>query len=174
MTGSVAEKVSVPINGVHQGMVIRGKHSANPVLLWVHGGPGMPDYPLTQQYPTDLEDLFTVVWWDQRGAALSYDPDIPPDTMTIEQFIADTIAVTDYLRNGSTRTGSTSWATPGAASSPSKQRQGHRSGTRPTSEWRRWCTSSSPRRPPATTCSPPTENAATPRWCADCKQQQSR
>jgi pimeloyl-ACP methyl ester carboxylesterase len=98
LPGSISQKLPVPINGVQQGMVIRGKDASNPVLLWVHGGPGMPDYPLTQQYPTDLEDLFTVVWWDQRGAALSYDSDIPPDTMTIEQFIDDTLAVTDYLR----------------------------------------------------------------------------
>ncbi|MCH8571619.1 alpha/beta fold hydrolase [Nesterenkonia sp. AY15] len=96
--GSISEKRAVPINGVHQGMVIRGQDATNPVLLWVHGGPGMPDYPLTQQYPTGLEDLFTIVWWDQRGAALSYDPRIPPESMTIEQFIDDTIAVTDYLR----------------------------------------------------------------------------
>ena len=58
----------------------------------------MPDYCLGEQYPTGLEDLFTVVWWDQRGAGLSYDPDIPASTMTVEQFIADTLAVTDYLR----------------------------------------------------------------------------
>jgi pimeloyl-ACP methyl ester carboxylesterase len=45
-----------------------------------------------------LEDLFTVVWWDQRGAGLSYRSDIPASTMTVEQFIADTLTVTDYLR----------------------------------------------------------------------------
>ncbi|MGZ8744144.1 MAG: alpha/beta fold hydrolase, partial [Nocardioides sp.] len=98
LPGGISEKLSVPINGVQQGMVIRGRDASNPVLLWVHGGPGMPDYPLTQQYPPDLEDLFTIVWWDQRGAGLSYDPDIPPGTMTIEQFVDDTLAVTDYLR----------------------------------------------------------------------------
>jgi len=96
--GSISQKLSVPINGVEQGMVIRGKDASNPILLWVHGGPGMPDYPLTQQYPPGVEDLFTVVWWDQRGAALSYHSDIPPETMTIEQLIDDTLAVTDYLR----------------------------------------------------------------------------
>ncbi len=95
---SISRKLSVPINGVKQGMVIRGKDASNPILLWVHGGPGMPDYVLTQKYPPGLEDLFTVVWWDQRGAALSYHSDIPPDTMTIKQFIDDTLAVTDYLR----------------------------------------------------------------------------
>jgi len=79
-------------------MVVCGENHRNPVLLWVHGGPGMPDYLLTKQYPTNLEDLFTVVWWDQRGTALSYDANIPPETMTIEQIICDTLAVTDYLR----------------------------------------------------------------------------
>lgn len=98
LPGSISEKRSVPINGVQQGMVIRGMDASNPVLLWVHGGPGIPDYPLTQEYPTDLEDLFTIVWWDQRGAGLSYDSQIPRDTMTIDQFIDDTLAVTDYLR----------------------------------------------------------------------------
>jgi pimeloyl-ACP methyl ester carboxylesterase len=96
--GSISQKFLVPINGVRQGMVIRGRDVRNPVLLWVHGGPGMPDYPLTQRYPPKLEDLFTVAWWDQRGAALSYGAHIPPETMTIEQFVQDTIAVTDYLR----------------------------------------------------------------------------
>lgn len=36
----------------------------------------MPDYPLTQKYPVKFEDLFTVVWWDQRGAALSFSSNI--------------------------------------------------------------------------------------------------
>jgi pimeloyl-ACP methyl ester carboxylesterase len=79
-------------------MFINGKNRSNPVLLWVHGGPGMPDYFLLEQYRTGLEDVFTVVWWDQRGTGLSYGSDIPPATMTVEQFIADTLAVTDYLR----------------------------------------------------------------------------
>jgi len=98
IVGNISEKTWVDINGVKQGMVIRGENAANPVLLVVHGGPGMPDYVLTEQYPTELEDLFTVVWWDQRGAGLSYDPDIPAASMTIEQFISDTLSVTDYLR----------------------------------------------------------------------------
>ena len=42
-------------------VVQRCANERNPVLLWVHGGPGMPDYLLTKQYPTNMEDLFTVV-----------------------------------------------------------------------------------------------------------------
>jgi pimeloyl-ACP methyl ester carboxylesterase len=98
LAGSISEKVFVRINGVEQGMFIKSKDATHPVLLFIHGGPGMPEYWLTQRYPTDLEDYFTVVWWEQRGTGLSYSPDIPPETMTAEQFISDTLAVTNYLR----------------------------------------------------------------------------
>ncbi len=98
LMGSISEKIRVTINGVEQGMFIKSKDIHNPVLLFVHGGPGMPEYWLTQRYPTGLEDHFTVVWWEQRGAGLSYNPDIPPETMTVEQFVSDTLEVTNYLR----------------------------------------------------------------------------
>ena len=98
LAGSIAEKIRVNINGVQQGMFIKSRDATNPVLLFLHGGPGMPEYFLTERYPTGLEAIFTVVWWDRRGAGLSYSPHIPRETMTIEQSIADTLAVTDYLR----------------------------------------------------------------------------
>jgi pimeloyl-ACP methyl ester carboxylesterase len=98
LAGSVSEKIRVDINGLQQGMFIEGKNIDNPVLLFIHGGPGMPEYWLTQDHSTGLEDYFTVVWWDQRGAGLSYSPNIPSETMTAEQFVSDTIAVTNYLR----------------------------------------------------------------------------
>ena len=98
LAGSLSEKIRVNINGVEQGMFIKSKDINHPVLLFVHGGPGMPEYWLTQTYPTGLEEYFTVVWWDQRGAGLSYSPDIPAETMNAEQFISDTLAVTNYLR----------------------------------------------------------------------------
>jgi pimeloyl-ACP methyl ester carboxylesterase len=98
LASSLSEKIRVEINGVEQGMFIKSKDISNPVLLFVHGGPGMPEYWLTQRYPTGLEDHFTVVWWEQRGAGLSYNPDIPSESMTTEQFVADTLEVTRYLR----------------------------------------------------------------------------
>ena len=97
LAGSISEKVFVNINGVEQGMFIMSKDATHPVLLYLHGG--MPDYFLTQKYPTGLEDYFTVVWWEQRGSGLSYSTDIPPETMTVEQLISDTLAVTNYLRH---------------------------------------------------------------------------
>lgn len=97
LAGSLSEKVFVNINGVEQGMFIKSKDLTNPVLLYLHGG--IPDYFLTERYPTDLEDNFTVVWWEQRGSGLSYSLDIPRETMTLEQMISDTQEVTNYLRH---------------------------------------------------------------------------
>jgi pimeloyl-ACP methyl ester carboxylesterase len=96
LAGGISEKIHVNINGVEQGMFIKSKNSTNPVLLYLHGG--MPEYFLTQRYPTGLENYFTVVWWEQRGSGLSYSADIPPETMTLEQMISDTKEVTNYLR----------------------------------------------------------------------------
>lgn len=98
LLGSLSEKVFHPINGVPQGMIIQSVNPANPVLLFLHGGPGMPEFFLNTTHPSGLERDFTLVWWDQRGAGLSYAPDIPPQSMTLAQLIADTVAVADYLR----------------------------------------------------------------------------
>ena len=99
LPNSISEKIHVSINGVQQGMFIKGKDAGNPVLLFLHGGTAMPEYFLTQNYPTGLDDYFTVCWWDRRGAGLSYSPDIPAATMTLEQSISDTLEVTNYLRS---------------------------------------------------------------------------
>jgi pimeloyl-ACP methyl ester carboxylesterase len=94
--GSLSEKIFIPINGVEQGMFIQSRDPSNPVLLYLHGG--MPDYFLTEKYPTGLDEYFTVVWWEQRGSGMSYNPDIPLESMTLEQYIEDTITITNYLR----------------------------------------------------------------------------
>lgn len=96
LEGSISEKVFVDINGLRQGMFIKSKNAANPVLLYLHGG--MPDYFLTEKYPTGLENYFTVIWWEQRGSGLSFSKAIPPETMTPEQMISDTKEITNYLR----------------------------------------------------------------------------
>jgi pimeloyl-ACP methyl ester carboxylesterase len=96
LAGSISEKTYLNINGVAQGMFIKSKDVTHPVLLYLHGG--MPEYFLSQKYPTGFENYFTVVWWEQRGSGISYSADIPPETMTLEQLIADTLEVTNYLR----------------------------------------------------------------------------
>lgn len=96
--GSISEKARIELNGVSQGMILKGKNVRNPVLLFLHGGPGLPEYFLEQQHPTGLDQLFTVCWWEQRGSGLSYSRRTPEASITQDQLVADTIAVTEYLR----------------------------------------------------------------------------
>ncbi len=96
--GSLSERVMVEIGGVPQGMIIQSVDPSNPVLLFLHGGPGMPEFFLQTTHPTGLEQDFTVVWWEQRGAGMSWSPDLDPATLTVDRLILDTIEVADYLR----------------------------------------------------------------------------
>jgi pimeloyl-ACP methyl ester carboxylesterase len=74
LPGSLSEKAFADVNGVRQGTFIQSKDPAHPVVLFLHGG--LPEYFLTERYPTGLENDFTVVWWEQRGAGLSPSPGI--------------------------------------------------------------------------------------------------
>jgi len=84
---------------VEQALITRSKDITHPVLLYVHGGPGSPEFPFVEYMDTDLEEFFTVCYWEQRGAGLSYDPHIPDSSMNLAVFIEDTREVTDYLRD---------------------------------------------------------------------------
>lgn len=92
------EKIFIEVNNSRQGMFLQSQNTENPVLLFLHGGPGSPEFAFTQENPTGLEELFTVCWWEQRGSGISYQKNSPKEKMTIEQMIADTLVVTNYLR----------------------------------------------------------------------------
>jgi pimeloyl-ACP methyl ester carboxylesterase len=58
---------AVTLGGLKQWITIRGADKANPVLIYVHGGPGAAEMGRSWPYQRGLEDFFTVVQWDQRG-----------------------------------------------------------------------------------------------------------
>ena len=94
---SIAELRTVNINGTKQVLLLRGESRRNPILLFLHGGPGSAQISFARQWLKELEKDFVVVNWDQRGAGLSYSSKIPKESMTIEQFIEDTRAVAELL-----------------------------------------------------------------------------
>lgn len=95
---AIAELFSIPVNGVNQWLLIRGVDRRKPVLLFLHGGPGAAHIGVMRNYQKELEKHFVVVQWDQRGAGLSgYEP-TPDETYTKEQFVADGLEVTRYVR----------------------------------------------------------------------------
>lgn len=91
----------VTIGGTRQWVSIRGLNRANPVLLFIHGGPGVPMMPMTWAYQAPWEDFFTVVQWDQRGVGKNASPanrETLAPTMTTERIIADAEEMTAWVR----------------------------------------------------------------------------
>lgn len=94
---SVASIQKVELGGTDQYLMIRGRDINNPILLFLHGGPGYPQISFARKYQEELEDSFIVVNWDQRGSGMSYSFHIPKESMNREQFIEDTKELIDYL-----------------------------------------------------------------------------
>lgn len=100
VAGSIAALEPVEVNGATQWLLIRGRDRTNPVLLFVHGGPGTPESAWLAHYNAALADDFVVVAWEQRGAGKSYPAGrANPAAMTAEQLLADIHAVTGYLQD---------------------------------------------------------------------------
>lgn len=94
---SVAVIEKIKLGGLEQAILIRGKDISNPILLFLHGGPGYPQISFARKYEKELEDSFIVVNWNQRGSGMSYSSNIPKESMNREQFIEDTKELIDYL-----------------------------------------------------------------------------
>lgn len=68
----IDEQSKLNLNGVPQFISIRAEKENAPLLLYLHGGPGDAALPLVMKYNKMLEQQFTVVVWEQRGAGKSY------------------------------------------------------------------------------------------------------
>ncbi|WP_237580172.1 alpha/beta fold hydrolase [Candidatus Enterococcus huntleyi] len=97
--GGISEHREITINGSKQHIVIEGRKKDSPILLFLHGGPGMPvPFGASSRaiYPK-ITKAVTAVYWDQCGAGKSFKGARKED-LTIEQMVADTVALTNYLR----------------------------------------------------------------------------
>lgn len=96
---AIAELTTVRVGDKDLGLMIRGNSIDNPVLLFLAGGPGGSERGAMRKHLEALEESFVVATWDQRGSGTSYPELDPTDTLTLEDQVADTVEVTDYLRD---------------------------------------------------------------------------
>ncbi len=94
---SVAELISLEINGHKEWISIRGNNSEAPVILFLAGGPGGTQMAATRYELGELEKNYVVVNWDQPGSGKSYNC-MKRSDITVETYVEDGIAVTEYLR----------------------------------------------------------------------------
>jgi len=96
----IDERKYVEIGGIEQWITIRGEDRGNPVLLFLHGGPGDATNPWGYAGFRTWLRYFTVVQWDQRGAGRTLGkngPSLGP-TITIDRMTRDGIELAELLR----------------------------------------------------------------------------
>lgn len=101
----ISEDKFVLINGIEQWITIKGEKS-KPVILFIHGGPGSPMSPYSENLYKDLSKDFIIAQWDQRGSGKTFGRTAPEELtpeflqanpLTLEQMTDDGIAVSEYL-----------------------------------------------------------------------------
>lgn len=96
----VQETFKLRIGGIDQWVYTRGQDRNNPVLLFVHGGPASPSAPTMWLYQRPLEEYFTVVNYDQRGAGRTYlenEIEKVRPTLRIGQFVDDAVEMAQAI-----------------------------------------------------------------------------
>ena len=68
----VDEKGWITLGGIEQWVTIRGRNLDNPILLFLHGGPGFSMGPFLHTAYPHWDEYFTVVNWDQRGSGRTF------------------------------------------------------------------------------------------------------
>jgi pimeloyl-ACP methyl ester carboxylesterase len=89
------------IGGISQVIYFRGEDIKNPVILFIHGGPGQPVMSFLHKFQYELEKEYTIVQWDQRNSGKTFfmnDPDAVLKTLSFEQSLKDAHEVTQYIK----------------------------------------------------------------------------
>jgi proline iminopeptidase len=96
----IQETFEATLGGARQVVNVRGADRANPLLVFIHGGPGAVEMPISWAFQRPWEDYFTVVQYDQRGAGRSYrlnDPATLTPSLTVERYRDDAIELIELL-----------------------------------------------------------------------------
>lgn len=96
---AVNEASFVKIGGIEQWITIKGGDRSNPIVLFLHGGPGDAESPFADSMYAGWEKDFTLVQWDQRGAGRTYGKSGPKTDppLTVERMVQDGLEVAAYL-----------------------------------------------------------------------------
>ncbi len=96
----IDEFVVTNIGGIEQCLYIRGNDRSNPIILFLHGGPGSPMTPFIYKYQDELENNHVVVNWDQRNSGKTYilnEGQGATENITVDILVEDVKEIVTYL-----------------------------------------------------------------------------
>ncbi len=95
--GQINIQESIKIGGIQQWIQIKGARSENPILLFLHGGPGNSAISYARKFTAELQKNFVVVQWDQRecGKTLKLNPPNQPLSLGVVE--SDVLEMINYL-----------------------------------------------------------------------------
>src|SRR5688572_22957634 len=97
-SASVNEKSFIALGGEKQYVEITGTSSENPVLLFIHGGPGWPQTPHLRYFNADLAKSTILVAWEQSGCGKSLKENPNPAKVSLDQMVSDAHELTQILK----------------------------------------------------------------------------
>ena len=89
---------AVDIGGIKQWISIKGTNDVNPVLLFLHGGPGNSAMGYAAKFSGELQKYFVVVHWDQRESGKTAELNASDKPLSVALVENDAIEVINYLR----------------------------------------------------------------------------
>ncbi len=105
LKNKISEEKFILINGIEQWVTIKGEIS-KPIILFIHGGPGSPLSPYSDNLYKDWEKDFIIVQWDQRGTGKTFgryaSEELTPEylkanPLTVDLMTKDGIELSEYL-----------------------------------------------------------------------------
>ena len=87
----------VEINGCKQKILVQARDLNDPLLLYLHGGPGSSIMLMSHVFSQKLREHFIFVNWDQRGTAFSFHQGMDSTKISEEQIRDDALALVKYL-----------------------------------------------------------------------------
>lgn len=90
-------ETSVVLNGDEQNIRVRAAKEGLPVMLFLHGGPGVPDRHNVLANQSALAERYTLVCWDQRGSGKSYRKSVRDEKLSLRTYVDDAAALIGLL-----------------------------------------------------------------------------
>ena len=94
----IYERSFIKLGGEEQYVEITATSDKDPVLLFIHGGPGWPQTPHLRHFNADLAKSVILVAWEQSGCGKTYMHNPDPVNLTKEQIINDAHELTLLLK----------------------------------------------------------------------------